>query len=46
MGTGGSFPGVKQVGCEDDHPLPSTAKVKKSRVYTSMPACPHSTVLN
>jgi hypothetical protein len=39
MGTRGSFPGVKQPGCEADHSLPSSAEVKNSWSYTSTPQC-------
>jgi hypothetical protein len=37
MGTGGSFLGVKQPGCEADHSPPTSAKVKKMWIYTSTP---------
>jgi hypothetical protein len=37
MGTGGSFPGVKQPGCEADHSPPSNAEVKNAWSYTSNP---------
>jgi hypothetical protein len=35
VGTRDSFPGVKRLGCEADCSLPSSAKVKNERVYTS-----------
>jgi hypothetical protein len=37
MGTGGSFPGVKQPGREADHSPPTSAEVKKMWIYTSTP---------
>jgi hypothetical protein len=37
MGTGGSFPGVKQQGREADHSPPTSAEVKKMWLYTSTP---------
>jgi hypothetical protein len=37
MGTGGSFPGVKRPGREPDHSPPTSAEVKKTRIYTSTP---------
>jgi hypothetical protein len=37
MGTGGSFPGVKQQGREADHSPPTSAEVKKIWIYTSTP---------
>jgi hypothetical protein len=37
MGTGGSFPGVKQQGREADHSPPVSAEVKKIWTYTSTP---------
>jgi hypothetical protein len=35
LGTRGSFPGVKQLGCEADHSPPSSAEVKNAWSYTS-----------
>jgi hypothetical protein len=35
MGTGGSFPGVKQLERESDHSLPTNAEVKNKWIYTS-----------
>jgi hypothetical protein len=35
MGTGSSFPGVKRQGREADHSPPTSAEVKKTRIYTS-----------
>jgi hypothetical protein len=35
MGTGGSFPGLKRPGREDDHSPPTSAEVKKMLIYTS-----------
>jgi hypothetical protein len=35
MGTGGFFLGVKQLGHEADHSLPSSAKAKNKSIYTS-----------
>jgi hypothetical protein len=37
MGTGGSFPVVKQLGYEDDHSSPSSAKVKMNAVMPTLP---------
>jgi hypothetical protein len=37
MGTGSSFPGVKQPGREADHSPPASAEVKKIWIYTSTP---------
>jgi hypothetical protein len=37
MGTGGSFPGVKQQRCEADHSPPTIAEVKETWVYISTP---------
>jgi hypothetical protein len=37
MGTRGSFPGVKQQGCEADHSPPSSAEVRNTWSYTSTP---------
>jgi hypothetical protein len=36
-GTGGSFPGVKRPGHEDDHSYPAIAEVKKKWIHTSAP---------
>jgi len=44
MGTG-SFPGVKRPGCDIDHPLPSSAKVKERGLYGSSPSGPSWPVL-
>jgi hypothetical protein len=33
----GSFPRVKQLGCEAGHPVPSSAKVKNVWSYSSTP---------
>jgi hypothetical protein len=38
MGTGSSFPGVKQPGHEADHSPPTSVKVKKSWINTSPPS--------
>jgi hypothetical protein len=38
MGTEGYFLGVKRAGREDDHLTPTSAKVKKTWIYTSTPA--------
>jgi hypothetical protein len=35
MGTGGSFPGVKRQGRKAAHSPPTSAEVKKMRIYTS-----------
>jgi hypothetical protein len=37
MGTGDSFSGVKVAGREVDHSLPTTAEIKKTWIYTSIP---------
>jgi hypothetical protein len=37
MGTRGSFPGVKWLGCEADHSPPCSAEVKNAWSYTSTP---------
>jgi hypothetical protein len=37
MGTGGFFPEVKRPGREVDHSPPTSAEVKKMRIYTSTP---------
>jgi hypothetical protein len=37
VGTGGSFPGVKQEGREPDHSRPASAEVRKMWIYTSTP---------
>jgi hypothetical protein len=39
MGTGGSFPGVKQLRCEADHPPPSSAETKNGAPYLFMSWC-------
>jgi hypothetical protein len=36
-GYGALSPGVKRPGCEADHSLPASAKVKKMWIYTSTP---------
>jgi hypothetical protein len=47
MGTGGSFPGVKQPGREAHHSSPASAEVKKMWIYTSAPPIRlHGVVLN
>jgi len=47
VGSGGSFPGVKAVGGEDDLSLPSSPEVKNAWTYTSThPKRLHDTVLN
>jgi hypothetical protein len=38
MDTGGSIPGVKQLGREVNHSLPSHAEVKNKHSYTSTPS--------
>jgi hypothetical protein len=41
MGTRSSFPGVKQLGCEADHSLPSSAKVSECvELYLHAPNTP------
>jgi hypothetical protein len=37
MGTGRSFLGVKRQGCEADHSLPTSAEIKKTLIYISVP---------
>ncbi|PNF25498.1 hypothetical protein B7P43_G05939, partial [Cryptotermes secundus] len=37
VGTGSTFPGVKQPGCEADHSPPTSAEVKKMWTYTFTP---------
>jgi hypothetical protein len=37
MDTGGSFPEVKRQGREADHSPPTSAEVKKMRIYTFTP---------
>jgi len=45
MSTRGSFPGVKQLGHEAGHLLPSSAEVKNVWSYTStLPVCLHGVV--
>jgi hypothetical protein len=39
MGIGVFFPGVKGLGREADHSSPSSAEVKKTWSYTSIPSC-------
>ena len=36
----GSFPGVKQLGCEINHSVASGAEVKNEQSYTSTPSMP------
>jgi hypothetical protein len=45
--TGDPFPGVKQLGREDDHSSPTRAEVKNGWSYISThPICLHGVVLN
>jgi hypothetical protein len=37
MGTGASYPGVKQLGCEADHSPPSSVEVENAWSYASTP---------
>jgi hypothetical protein len=37
MDTGDFFPGVKRPGRGDDHSSPTSAEVKKMRIYTATP---------
>jgi hypothetical protein len=47
MGTGGSYPGVKQSEREAEHSPPTSAKVKNAWSYTSTPPVRlHGVVLN
>jgi hypothetical protein len=47
MGTRGSFPGVKKLGCEANHSPPSSPEVKNVWSYTSNPPiCLHGVVLS
>jgi hypothetical protein len=46
LGTGGSFPGIKQPWHEADHSPPSNAKVKNVWRYTSTPPRLHGMVLS
>jgi hypothetical protein len=43
---GDPFPGVQQLGHEADHSPPTSAKVKKTWVYTATPLCFHGIVFN
>jgi hypothetical protein len=43
MNTGGSFLEVKRPGREGDHSPPTSAEVKKMRIYTSTP--PYSSII-
>jgi len=46
MGTGGSYPGVKRLGCEADHSPPFSAKVKMRGAVSPLPLSLHGIMLS